>query len=303
MPNALTVLVTGATGHQGGGVVRQLLGRGHRVRALTRRPESPAARQLQRLGAQVLRADYDLPQTLRAAMTGVDGVFALTTPLERGALIETEQGRALADAALAVRVPHFVYASVAGARAESSVPHFESKRRVELHLREIGLPHTVVAPVFLMDSLLEGRLLLSLQRGALALALPPTRLLQLVSVAELGAFAALCLERRAAHLGRRIELSSDEQTGPGIAATLTEITGRPLRYLELPLGQVRARDSEQGTMFDWLDRVGDAVDIGALRRDYPEINWGTLAAWGRQQDWSALLEPARDGGSAWSGVP
>ncbi len=102
----LTVLVTGATGNQGGALTRALLRRGHHVRALTRRPESPAAVELKRLGAEIVSGDFDDPDSLAQAAKDVDTVFALSTPFEAGADTETRQGINVADAAKAAGAKH-----------------------------------------------------------------------------------------------------------------------------------------------------------------------------------------------------
>src|SRR5690606_35954865 len=112
------VLVTGATGRQGGAVARQLLRRGgFRVRALTRDPARPAARALADAGAEVVRGDMDRPETLRPALDGAYGVFSVQNFWETGYEREIQQGIALADAAHAAGVQHFVYSSVGSAHA------------------------------------------------------------------------------------------------------------------------------------------------------------------------------------------
>ncbi len=102
----LTVLVTGATGNQGGALTRALLRRGHRVRALTRRPDSPAAVELKQLGAEIVSGDFDDSNSLAQAAKDVDTVFALSTPFEAGVDAETRQGINIADAAKAAGAKH-----------------------------------------------------------------------------------------------------------------------------------------------------------------------------------------------------
>src|SRR3954447_20644731 len=88
----LTIAVTGATGDQGGATARALLGAGHRVRALTRQPESPAAHRLRALGAALRQADFDDRASLDAALAGADALFAVTTPFGSDLATETRQG-------------------------------------------------------------------------------------------------------------------------------------------------------------------------------------------------------------------
>src|SRR3954463_16812025 len=126
------VLVTGATGKQGGAVTRELLRKGHRVRALTRKATGAAAQELARLGAEVVTGDLEDRSSVDAAMRGVDAGFAAGTPFEGGPESETRQGIHVADAAKAAGV-YLVYSSVANADRKTGIPHFDSKAEVEKH--------------------------------------------------------------------------------------------------------------------------------------------------------------------------
>ena len=137
----LSVLVTGATGKQGGHLVRELLARGHSVRALTRKPESPAAAALAERGVTIVPGNFDDEGSLERAARGVDTVFAMSTPFEGGSKTETLEGINILRAASRVRVKHFVYSSVAGADRASGIPHFDSKFRGRE--RDTTLGHTV----------------------------------------------------------------------------------------------------------------------------------------------------------------
>src|SRR5450432_3180105 len=122
-----TILVLGATGHQGGATAHELAARGFSVRALTRDPDKPAARALVELGAAVVKGDLDDPRSVRRAMEAVHGVFSLQTPYgPGGADRETREGIAVADAAKDAGVEHLVYSSVGGAERNTGIAHFES---------------------------------------------------------------------------------------------------------------------------------------------------------------------------------
>ena len=149
------VLVTGATGKQGGAVARLLLDHGHAVRALTRKPEAPAARALADKGAELVTGDLTDRAAMDSAVRGVDAVFAMGTPYG-GTETETKQGVTAADAAKAAGA-FLVYTSVANADKKTGIPHFDSKLAVEKHLRTIGAEATIIAPVYFMENLLFGR--------------------------------------------------------------------------------------------------------------------------------------------------
>src|ERR1035438_4145980 len=111
-----TILVTGATGQQGGAVARHLLKQpSFAVRALTRDSAKPAARALEQSGAEVIRGDLDDPAAVRRALEGVYGVFSVQNFMEAGFDGEIRQGKLIADAAKAAGAQHFVYSSVVSA--------------------------------------------------------------------------------------------------------------------------------------------------------------------------------------------
>ncbi|SUA45072.1 SDR family NAD(P)-dependent oxidoreductase [Nocardia africana] len=152
-PNRKTVLVTGATGGQGGAVARSLLARGYAVRALVRDPRKPRAATLTALGADVVVGDLDDPHSVRAAARGVSGIFSVqpADPTDPRPETEVRQGKNVADAAAAEGIDHLIYSSVA-ARRGSGVAHFETKADIEAYIDALGVPATVLRPVFFMEN-------------------------------------------------------------------------------------------------------------------------------------------------------
>ena len=136
------ILVSGATGQQGGTTARNLLERGFAVRALTRDTEKAAARELADLGAEVVSGDLEDRASVDSVLDGVYGVFSVQQFMETGVEGEVRQGALLADAAKAAGVEHLVYSSVGSAHRETGIPHFESKWQVEEHVRASGVPCT-----------------------------------------------------------------------------------------------------------------------------------------------------------------
>src|SRR5260370_39290987 len=147
-----TVLVAGATGRQGGAVVRNMLPKGWKLRALTRNPGGPAAKDLQRQGVEVAQGDLDDQASLERAVRGVHGVYSVQDYWTIGAKREVEQGKNLADAAKKAGVAHFVYSSVGGAERNSGIDHWQSKWEIENHIRQLGLPATMLRPVAFMEN-------------------------------------------------------------------------------------------------------------------------------------------------------
>jgi uncharacterized protein YbjT (DUF2867 family) len=288
MAQSKLVLVTGATGKQGGACVEALLTRGHQVRALTRNSASPAANRLRERGVEITVGDFSDRDSLMRAARGADAVYAMSTPYEQGAEKETAQGITITDAARAARVGHFVYSSVASANRGTGIEHFDGKYTVEKHLQASGVPYTIVAPVFFMENLFQPWTLPSLRQGKLTMALPASRPLQQITVADIGAFVAAVVERSDIVFGRRFDIAGDELTGDQAAAILSKVTGREIRYEGFPPEVLRAQSEDMARMFGWFDSTGYAADIKNLRRDFPEVTWHTFEQWARKQDWSVL---------------
>src|SRR6516165_10515775 len=146
-----TVLVAGATGRQGGAVIRHMLRNEWKLRALTRNPNAPPAQELTRQGVEVVRGNLDDPASLERAARGVYGVYSVQDFWSVGAKREVMQGKNLADAAKKAGVQHFVYSSVGGAERNTGIPHWESKWQVEKHIRQLNLPTTVFRPAAFME--------------------------------------------------------------------------------------------------------------------------------------------------------
>jgi uncharacterized protein YbjT (DUF2867 family) len=265
--------------------VRELLARGYSVRALTRKPESPAAAALAGRGVTIVPGNFDDEGSLERAARGVDTVFAMSTPFEGGSKTETLEGINLVRAASRVRVKHFVYSSVAGADRATGIPHFDSKFEVEKEIRRSGIPFTIVAPVFFMENFLAEWMAPGIATGSIALALPATRRLQQIALPDIAQFTALVIERREHFLGKRIDIASDELTVATAAAEISEVSGRHIKYTALPIDTLRQFNIDQARMFEWFDRVGYDADVVGLRSLYPEVEWHRFSVWAREQRW------------------
>src|SRR5687768_2108053 len=136
MMNDKTVLITGATGKQGGATARALKGSGFALRAMTRNPGSDAARAVAAAtGADLVEGDLNDAASIRNALKGVWGVFAVQNTWEAGVEGEEEQGKRLASLSREAGVQHYVYTSVGSAHRKTGIPHFDNKYRVEEAIR------------------------------------------------------------------------------------------------------------------------------------------------------------------------
>ncbi len=281
------ILVAGATGQQGGAVANQLLDKGHSVRALTRKPDSAAAKALAARGAQIVQCDLLDRASLDAALNGVTAVFAVTTPYGSDPQTETKQGITMADAAKAAGV-FVVFSSVGSADRKTGVPHFDSKFEVEKHLRAIGADATIIAPVAFMEGVLYGGE--QLKKGVYASALTPTRKLQQIAVADIGAVAVAIFENPDRYRGKRFDLASDENSPEQIVATLSKVSGRPFNFVPLPMAAIRNAMGEDGElMFKWFESTGYSADRSALAREFPTVKWTTFEQFAQRPPLKRLL--------------
>jgi uncharacterized protein YbjT (DUF2867 family) len=287
MTGRLAVLVTGATGQQGGAAARHLAENGHRVRALTRDVTAPKAQALAARGMELVPGDLNDRSAINKALAGMDAVFLITTPFEGGLDSETRQAIAVVDAAKAAGA-FVVYTSVGSADRRTGIPHFESKFLVEQHLRASGVDATIIAPVYFMENLWFG--LAQLRQGIYGSALTPSRKLAQVAVNDIGAVAASVLADRTRHTGKRYDLVGDELSPEEEAAILSEVTGRPIRYVNVPLDAIRQRMGDDiAKMNEWFEHVGYSIDRDALRRAFPDVPWLSFRTWSEGQDWKTKL--------------
>lgn len=276
------ILVTGATGQQGGAVARALLAKGQQVRVMTRHPEKAAS--LAKAGAEVVQGDLTNQAILQMALRGVHGVFAMSTWVEEGMEAEVRQGTMLADAAKQAGITHYVYTSVGSAHRNTGIPHFDSKWKVEQHIRQIGLPATILRPVWFMENFTTFAK--PSAEGVLSLPMKPARKLAMVALKDIGEFGAAAFLRPNDFLGQAIDLAGDELTMPETAAQLTHAIGRPIRFQEFPMEQAEAAmGHDLTTMFRWFNEVGYAIDLPTLKQKF-QMPLTTFAEWIKTVDWT-----------------
>ena len=281
MANEKTILITGATGKQGGATLRHLARRGgFKLRALTRKPDGDAAKAVAALGAEVVGGDLNDAASLERAVEGAWGVFAVQNTWEAGVEGEEEQGKRLAKIARDKGVQHFVYTSVGSANRKTGIPHFDNKFRVEETLKQLGFPsHVILRPVFFMENLPSPWFL---NGDKLTTALKPETKLQMVAVDDIGKFSAKAFIEADKFKGAEIEYAGDAVTMAEAAAAMSELTGKTVTYQPIPIDAVRANSLDFALMLEWFDAVGYAADIPSL-----ESRWGirplTLKQWVRAQ--------------------
>lgn len=291
--NDRVILVTGATGLQGGATARALLARGWSVRAATRDTTSEAAQRLAQQGAHLVRADLGDPDSLTAAMAGVHGVFSVQTFMTpAGVGGEVRQGQAVARAAAQAGVAHVVYTSVGGAERASGVPHFDSKWAIERELAGLRVPTTVLRPTFFMDNFAAHGPQILGDEVVVRLALKPDTRVQLIATEDIGIMAAEAFQDPERYVGQALEIAGDELSATEIAQTFGRAAGLTGRFEEIGLADVAANpyipySHEIALMFEWFQRAGYRADVPALRAVHPGLK--TFAGWLQSIDWKPAV--------------
>ncbi len=279
------ILVTGATGQQGGVTARELLGRGHRVRAMTRKPEGEKARDLAVSGAEVVQGDLDDPASVERALEGAWGAFAVQNTWEAGVEREEEQGKRFAELAKKAGVQHFVYSSVGSAHRRTGIPHFENKWRVEETVRRSGFPsYTIVRPVFFMENFASPWFLPALKEGKLAVGVGPDTVLQMIAVRDIGKYTLRAFERPDEMNRAEVDIAGDQHTMPETAAILGKAMGRDVQFVRTPIEEVRKWSPDYAAMLEWFDRVGYDADIPGNEKRFG-IHPTSLREWAEGASW------------------
>ena len=259
------ILISGATGQQGGATARALAGKGFTLRAMTRKPDSDAAKALAAAVAQIVQAELDDEASLRAALKGAWGAYAVQNTWTAGVEGEEAQGHRFAKLAREAGVQHYVYASVASADRQTGIPHFDNKARVEQTVRSLGFPsYAIIRPVFFMSNLASPWFL---NGDKLVSALDPATVLQMIDVTDIGQYGALAFtDPRFKNL--ELDIAGDQKTMPETAAIMAKAMGKPLEYMRIPMSEVRKNSEDFALMLEWFERVGYDVDIAATAKEY-----------------------------------
>jgi len=254
---------------------------------MTRDRTKPSALALESMGAEVVEADLEDRKSLDRALDGVYGVFGVMTPFEDGPEAETRQGKNLVDAAKDAAVQHFVYSSVGGADRNTGIPHFESKWKIEQHLRESGLPSTVIRPVSFMENFCRPVSRAAILSGRLESPLDPATPLQMIAVDDVGGFASLAFEDKGWWKGKAMEIAGDERTMPEVAEAFSRTIGIPVKHVQTRLDTITNADSR--AMNAWFQKEGYRADLDELRKIRPQTM--DLERWMDKVGWAKIKKP------------
>jgi uncharacterized protein YbjT (DUF2867 family) len=310
MAERKVIAVIGATGAQGGGLVRAILADPERrfaPRAITRKPASDRARELAAAGAEVVEGDADRPDTLGRAFAGAHGAFCLTNYWEHfSPERELAQATAMADAAGAAGVAHVVWSTLEDTRkwvplddermptlmGKYKVPHFDAKGEADARFAAKA-PTTPLLTTFYWDNLIFfGMQPKRDASGTLVLALPMgDKPLSGIAAEDIGKCAFGIFRRGAEFIGRTVGIAGENLTGVQMAEEMSRAFGEPVRYQAVPLDVYRGLGfpgaDDLGNMFQVFQEFGDefraARPIALARELDPELQ--TFREWlGRNKE-------------------
>lgn len=274
-----TIFVTGATGNQGGAVVASLIKNGFNVRALTRKTDSAKAQKLQKLNVELVKGDLNEVITYRNHLKDIDGIFSVQT-FENGIEKEIKQGIDLANLAKEYGVNHFLYSSVAGADLNTGIPHFDSKFKIENHIKQLGLPYTIIRPNSLFENFLIPQVRSRILKGTLASPINNTKTQQFLSAIDIGEISADIFLNKEKYLGKTITIGSEEMNMQQVSKKFSQVLSKEISYQKLPMFITRIiMGKNLYKMFKWINE-NDAIfmkDLEVFKKENPNLT--SLKQW------------------------
>jgi len=299
MADKKVIAVLGATGAQGGGLVRAILADKSgefSARALTRDVNSEKAKALKNLGAEVVAYNVDDYESLKAAFNGAYGVFAVTFFWEHfSADKEIEEAKMIAKAAKETNVKHVIWSTLEDTRkwiplsdnrmptlqSKYKVPHFDGKGEAEKYFTEQNLPVTfLLTSAYWENMIYFGWNPTRGQDGKLALNFPMgDKKLPAIGVEDIGKSAYSIFKRGNEFIGKKIGIAGGHLTGKQMADSLTKALGEEVVYNAVPFDVYRKFDfpgaDDVGNMFqfkhDFNDYYCGARDLKFSKSLNPEL--------------------------------
>lgn len=274
LPGENVIVVLGATGQQGGSVASALLDDGWRVRAVARDPSSAPARQLAATGVETIAGDLADPTSLRSAFVGAYGVFSVQPSsgqanTEMSDDDEVAWGVSVAHLAREAGVEHLVYSSaIAAGSTPTGIGHFDTKSRIEAHIRGLDVPSTIIRPASFMEILLLPGM--GPADGQFSFLMHDEQPMQFVAVRDIGLVVAAIFGSPVDFVGRTIDIAGDSLTGDELARHLGNAFERPVTYRRIPDDVLRGNDL-LGRLAAAVDdgRLAGHADLTALRQTFP----------------------------------
>jgi uncharacterized protein YbjT (DUF2867 family) len=269
-----TIVVTGATGLQGGAVVRHLLEDGWHVRGLTRNPESKRARTLRALGCDVAQGDMGDAASLRPVLEGSYGVYSVQNPFIGGPEAEVRQGKNVAEVAKDVGVGHLVYGSAGTGSKGTGIPSWETKLQIEDHMKALGLPLTTLRPMAFMELMTHKKFFPAVGAWHLMpMLMGSSRGVGWLCTDDLGAIVAKAFAAPGSFVGKDLTLASDVRSLEECRSIYREVMGRNPRRFPMPVWLFERfgfAGRDLTTMWRWLRTGAVDLDTAPTREIHPD---------------------------------
>lgn len=279
MQNGKTIFVTGATGNQGGAVLRHLLNKGFHVKALIRNPDSTRAKLIVQENVEIINGDLNDPASYSNHLQNTDAAFC-NLQFTEGVDKEIRQGINFATISREQGVKHLIYSSVVGCDLNTGIPHWESKLKIENHIKSTGINFTILRPSSLFENLLLPQVKSRILKGKLVLPTKADKVQQFIGADDMGMISTTILSDPSKYTGRTINLASEQMDGKQLAHLFSGILNKEIKFQQLPgfitrlvMGKGLAR------MFSWINN-NDAVfvkDIQELKKEFPGM--GSIKKW------------------------
>lgn len=273
MTNNKTIFVTGGTGNQGGAVARNLALQGFTIKVLTRNTNSANAQNLKKLNIQLVKGDLNKMDSYREHLKDVDGIFSVQT-FENGIQKEIKQGMALATLAKEFGIMHFLYSSVAGAHLNTGVPHIDSKFVIENHIRQLGLPFTIIRPTSLYENFLIPQVKKGILKGTLTQPINRDTIQQFIAAEDIGKASVKIFQNREMYLGKTIPLAAEQLSTQEVADIFSTVLNKKIEYKKLPVLIIRLfLDNNLYKMFKWINESSIFLkeDVDSTRKEFPSL--------------------------------
>lgn len=266
------ILVTGATGKQGGATARHLIKLGFKVRALTRKPEGKSAEALKAMGIEVIKGNLNDINSLDLAVKGVYGIFAVTNYWEFGTgKKEVIQNKNLTDIAKKHGVQHFVLASIARCDDNPNLAHFITKHECEKYIKSSGLPYTFLRAVYFMDNLNPNDQGATFHWAVLPDILGTKTTLQMISTTDIGWFAANSFLHPELYLNKTFDIAGDEVTYPQLLDAYKKVFKAEPKKSSLMKFIAMNMMPEAKKMMNWYREPRFKADIQHLKTIHPSL--------------------------------
>src|ERR671933_2601278 len=262
-----TIAVVGATGLQGRAVSRRLVDQGWRVRALTRNPDGPGARQLAALGAELVKAGSEDSAGLERNFAGAHGVYSVQNHHISGYEGEVRQGKNVANAVVAAKVSHLVYASTGNGLPGTGIGSWDAKVVVAQHARSLSAPLTVLRPTAFMELMTEKRFYPAASVWhVMPKIMGENRPVGWLTVEDLAVIAERAFADPVTFVGADLSLAGDVLSVQQCRRIWREVMGRPPRRFSMPVWLFeRIIGTDETTMWRWLRENDMRFDTEATR--------------------------------------